>query len=38
MYTYIQDKIKDISTLAETEYSDLFGTVKQYSDIVKIFS
>ena len=35
---YIQDKMKDKSTLAETEYSDLFGTVKQQCDIVKIFS
>ena len=35
---YIQDKLKDKSRLAEAEYSDLFGTVKQQCDIVKIFS
>ena len=35
---FIQDKLEDKYKLVESEYSDLFGTVKQQCEIVKIFS
>ena len=34
----IQEKLEDKFKLAESEYSDLFGTVKQQCEIIRIFS